>query len=337
MSYSIISSKKQELMGIAILWIFLFHSRFGQDIFLLKDIVGFGSQGVDMFFFLSGLGLSYSLNRNSNIKKFYLRRFWRIAPTFFLFLIVVHIIGTWLGFPHPKTLLQCFCWYSTIGWWINGLFSNPYCYFYEWYLPTLILFYVFAPVLKKCSIKILLAIMVVSTLLSLVFSYSGLLEHIYWSYQRIAVYVEGFLFYKLIKNHLITKSINYLLLTLFAGGAFLILSSSIFSDEQRVFTLAIYRFSMLLGMPVFLYILSSTLCKTPYLQSFLRICGTLSLELYLLHIYSRPLSYVRGYILENNTLSIILTFFILIILAYIINHFVEIITSRTQMLFNYKC
>ena len=135
---------------------------------------------------------------------------------------------------------------------------------------------------------------------------------------------------------MITKSINYLLLTLFAGGAFLILSSSIFSDEQRVFTLAIYRFSMLLGMPIFLYILSSTICKTPFLQSFLRICGMLSLELYLLHIYNRPLSYVRGYILENNTLSIILTFFILIILAYIINRFIEIITSRTQMLFKYK-
>lgn len=321
-------------MGFAIIWIFLFHSKFGQNTFLIKDIVGFGAHGVDIFFFLSALGLSHSLSKNTNILKFYLRRFWRIVPTFLLFLIVVHLIGTWLEYPHPRTFFQGLCWYSTVGWWINRFFSDPYCYFYEWYVPTLILFYAFAPILGKCTIKNLLAIMAVSTLISLLFSYFGILEHIYWSYQRIAVYVEGFIFYKLIKNLSLDRFIRYLLFASFSVGVILLLYFSIFPSEHKIYTASVYRCSMVLGMPVFLYILSATICRVPLLQPFLRFCGTLSLELYLLHIYNRPLSFVRDNILENHSLSILLTFFILIILAYIINCFIKIITPRIQMLFN---
>lgn len=336
MTYSDILNRKQELMGFAIIWIFLFHSKFGQNLYIIKDVIGFGAHGVDIFFFLSALGLSHSLKKNSNTLAFYSRRFWRIVPTFLFFLIVVHLVGLSLDYPHPKTLFQGLCWYSTIGWWINGLFSDPYCYFYEWYIPTLILFYAFAPILYKCSIKSLFTIMVLSTILSLIFSYFGILETVYWSYQRVAIYVEGFLFYKLIKNHSLGRFSKKMLLASFSVGVILLLFSSHLSNEQKIFTAAIYRCSMVLGMPVFLHLLSATICRTPFLQSFLCVCGTLSLELYLLHIYNRPLSFVRNYILENKSLSIILTFFILIVLAYIINSFIKIITSRTQMLFKYK-
>lgn len=323
-------------MGFAIIWIYLFHSRFGQDSFLIKDVIGFGSHGVDIFFFLSALGLSHSLSKNSNTLAFYKRRFWRIVPTFIFFLIVVHFVGSWLDWPHPKTLFQGLCWYSTIGWWINGFLSDPYCYFYEWYIPTLILFYAFAPILYKCSTKSLFTIMALSTILSLMFSYFGILETIYWSYQRVAIYVEGFLFYKLIKELSFDRFGKIMLLVSFLVGVILILYSSHISNEQKIFSFAIYRCSMVFGMPVFLYLLSATICRTPFLQSLLRVCGTLSLELYLLHIYNRPLSFVRLYILENKSLSIILNFIILIILAYIINRFIKIISSRTQMLFKYK-
>jgi len=337
MIFSDILNKKQELMGFAIIWVFLFHSKFGQNIFLIKEVIGFGSHGVDIFFFLSALGLSHSLSKNSNFLEFYLRRFWRIVPTLLLFLIVVHLVGIWLDYPHPKTLIQNLCWYTTIGWWINGFFKDPYCYFYEWYIPTLILFYAFAPILYKCSKKSLLTIMLMSTMLSLIFSFFGILETIYWSYQRIAIYVGGFIFYKLIKKHVDGKfSINMFLVS-FLGGVILLLLSSYIPSGHKIFKLAIYRCSMLLGMPIFLFLLSTTICRAPILKPFLRVCGTLSLELYLLHIYNRPLSFVRDYILENKSLSVILTFFILIILAYIINYFIKIITPCIQMLFKYKC
>ena len=174
MIFSDILNKKQELMGFAIIWVFLFHSKFGQNIFLIKEVIGFGSHGVDIFFFLSALGLSHSLSKHSNTLAFYSRRFWRIVPTFLFFLIVIHLVGSLLDYPHPKTLIQNLCWYTTIGWWINGFFKDPYCYFYEWYIPTLILFYAFAPILYKCSKKRLLTIMLLSTMLSLIFSFFGI-------------------------------------------------------------------------------------------------------------------------------------------------------------------
>ena len=184
-------------MGFAIIWIYLFHSQFGQNVPILNNIIGFGAHGVDIFFFLSALGLSHSLSKNPRIKDFYWRRFWRIIPTFFFFLVVVHFLGVLLDFPHPTSILQLSCWYSTLGWWINGLFANQYCYFYEWYIPTLLLFYAFAPLLFNCSTKTLVCITVLSMLASLFLSYYEFLNSIYWSFQRVAIYVSGFIVYRI--------------------------------------------------------------------------------------------------------------------------------------------
>ena len=78
--FSDIVSYRAELMGFAILWIFMLHSgAIGNPIY--DTIRKFGWAGVDIFFFLSALGLCYSLNKNNNLKDFYLRRLNRIMPT----------------------------------------------------------------------------------------------------------------------------------------------------------------------------------------------------------------------------------------------------------------
>ena len=56
--------------------------------------------------------------------------------------------------------------------------------------------------------------------------------------------------------------------------------------------------------------------------------GGLSLELYLLHIYNRPLNLVRNYLVPSDCVSTILTLLLLLIIAYYIqitiNNFVKL-------------
>ena len=85
-------------MGIAALWIMVYHSGVP---FLLKDGNGFrhiiyifgyynylfkslGQTGVDIALFLSAIGLYYSLEKNDNVKEFYSRRIRRVLPAYLL-------------------------------------------------------------------------------------------------------------------------------------------------------------------------------------------------------------------------------------------------------------
>lgn len=71
-------------MGVAILFIMLFHSGI-----VLKDGTMFrifrnGDIGVEMFAVLSAIGVFSSLKKNPSVIQFYKRRFLRIVPTYLL-------------------------------------------------------------------------------------------------------------------------------------------------------------------------------------------------------------------------------------------------------------
>ena len=78
-----ISRYRGELMGAAMLFIILFHvglSR-GDPFYGLRRC---GNVGVDMFLFLSGVGLWYSWTKNPSFTHFFKRRYLRIYPVWLL-------------------------------------------------------------------------------------------------------------------------------------------------------------------------------------------------------------------------------------------------------------
>lgn len=88
-----ISEARNVLFGIATLWIGLFHSdnltlaAFTKNQFLIdafKFFRGSGNIGVDMFLFLSGVGLFFSFTKDSRVLTFWKKRFMRVLPTAFL-------------------------------------------------------------------------------------------------------------------------------------------------------------------------------------------------------------------------------------------------------------
>ena len=81
----LISSNRNTIYGLSMLWIMLFHSTFlfskswMLPLLKLKEV---GSLGVDIFLFVSGISLYYSLSKGGTPWDFYLRRLRRILlPT----------------------------------------------------------------------------------------------------------------------------------------------------------------------------------------------------------------------------------------------------------------
>ena len=85
-----ISRYRGELMGIAMIFIFLFHvalPRYNM-FFGLRRI---GNIGVDMFLFLSGVGLWFSWMKHPSVKRFFKRRYLRVYPAWLIISCLYYI------------------------------------------------------------------------------------------------------------------------------------------------------------------------------------------------------------------------------------------------------
>ena len=89
MGYSVLSKYRTELMGVAILWVMLFHS-FDLDMGLpvLEWLRAAGFGGVDIFILLSSMGLAMSLSRQEqDYSLFMARRASRVLPAYYLVMV----------------------------------------------------------------------------------------------------------------------------------------------------------------------------------------------------------------------------------------------------------
>lgn len=141
MSYSILSKYRTELMGIAILWVMLFHS-FDLDMGhpLLEWIRAAGFGGVDIFILLSSMGLVVSLSRREqDYSSFMARRAGRVLPAYYLVMIpytVFQILtrdAPWSALIWNASLL--YYWMRNVGafnWYVAGSMSfyavTPACF-----------------------------------------------------------------------------------------------------------------------------------------------------------------------------------------------------------------
>ena len=82
-----IGAYRDELKGLAILWVVFFHAQLGLS-GPLYDVQKIGYGGVDMFFFLSGFGLYHSLSRDADVGRYLLRRAKRLLPSYLPFCAV---------------------------------------------------------------------------------------------------------------------------------------------------------------------------------------------------------------------------------------------------------
>ena len=130
-------------MGIAILWVLLYHTSW--TLFEpLHFIVHKGYGGVDIFLFLSGFGIYFSLERKGGIFSFYLRRLFKIIPAYWtvLFLLFVKDYGGLIYEGYTKaSLIRAF---FMNAFFLAFLHWQPVTF--NWYIFALVYFYLLSPV-----------------------------------------------------------------------------------------------------------------------------------------------------------------------------------------------
>ena len=104
-----ISTYRSELMGWAILWIMMLHFTFTQ-IKPLGFLAQYGFAGVEIFMFVSGFGLYFSLDKDNNLFRFYKRRLLRIFPTYYILGIFASFL---LYYDSVITYLFRYIWRNT--------------------------------------------------------------------------------------------------------------------------------------------------------------------------------------------------------------------------------
>ena len=150
-------------MGWAIIFIMLCHVQytcFDNSIFMkvLRFLFKKGEFGVDVFLFLSIIGLCYSYENNT-IKDFYINRIRRLFPMYFVFLCLSFVFFKSNQHIVKDVILQ-----------ITGLSNFMGNQFDEWFIPAIILIYAFFPLLFLvvkwlCEKKIMISVAVVFLLI----------------------------------------------------------------------------------------------------------------------------------------------------------------------------
>lgn len=183
---SLLSKYRGQLMGFSIFIIVLYHfCNLGGNTFVdivLKKIFSHGYIGVDFFMVLSGLGLTYSLSHNENLKIYYLKRWVRIFPFFtFITLVECYIIR---GEPLELAFIRS----TTLGY---------YCGFayIDWFVPGIVGLYVIFPalyfgVIKPRRFKIAFILCGIIMLLSLIISPFNILD---WKHFALLYRIPAFI------------------------------------------------------------------------------------------------------------------------------------------------
>ena len=144
----LISKYRRELMGIAIIWITLYHCIADPvealGIPVLRAILNRGYLGVEIFLFLSGIGLYHSMHKNDAVRPFYLRRCTRTVIPWLMLSLPYWIIKTLiLDKMSFRAMLLNWCGAS---FWLFGVKS-------VWYVAFLLVLYALYPLIFRIQKK----------------------------------------------------------------------------------------------------------------------------------------------------------------------------------------
>ncbi len=183
-----ILTEKQVYMGFAMVLVVVYHvvSRFCLDTNWLGTFLLRGYVGVDVFLFFSGLGLCFSCSRNT-LSKFYRNRFTRVLPLYVFMAIIASILHH-ITEGGGGNLWDYFCNITALSFYRLGGWTV------EWFLPSLMTFYIFFPlVFKKFSVKAIILLCLASELIVLSIPMEWDIECFI---ARVGIFLLGILFYR---------------------------------------------------------------------------------------------------------------------------------------------
>lgn len=290
-----LSLSRGELMGLAMIFVMLFH------VWLPKSnpmygLVRCGNVGVDIFLLLSGIGLWYSWTKNPSLKQFYVRRYRRVYPAWLL-MAALFYIPNYLDAPGggyspdvPNLVLNILVNWSF--WRVDDLTF--------WFIPAIMMLYTVAPFYMMLIERhpVYRWMPVAAVLVAVMVQYwpplHGAVGHLEIFFSRIPIFLIGVNMGQWVKERrTLEPAAVWLLLLLFVMSLTMCVE---FEQSWRG------RFPLFIERMVYIPLTVSSCLLLPRLlrvmpsavNRALRFVGTVSLELYLIHIqfvlvYIRPL------------------------------------------------
>ena len=278
-----ISRYRGELMGAAMLFVILFHVSLSRDdpFYGLRRC---GNVGVDMFLFLSGVGLWFAWTKQPSVRTFYRRRLLRILPTWLL-VAGVFYGADYLGQHRFSTDVIDLIGDVTVNWdfWLHDELTF-------WYVPAIMMLYLFAPhymrlITRHPLYRWLPLLMVVWCVMEQwVLPIPRAVGHIEIFWSRVPIFFIGINMGRSVKEQrTLEGSALWLLLLAFA----MTFGTSVYLEQVRHgrFPLFVERMLYIPFTVTGILLLNYIFRRMPQcVNRFLRLVGALSLEVYLLHV-----------------------------------------------------
>ena len=276
---------RNEIKGIAILWVVFFHAQLGLDGFLYQ-IQRMGYGGVDIFFFLSGYGLYHSLSKDADLGRYMKRRGERLLPSYLPFCLL------WLAVMLPMyggglaSSIRIALGNLTMTSYFAGAELNI-----NWYVSAMALSLLLAPVfhaiLRGGSRLGLRAFMLIAVLFAIGLGYIGNAQ--YMAISRLPVFVLGMVFAAPQPKELSpSRMVSALTVAFIAGVAVLFVCLERFSE--LLITYAMYWHPFVLIAPALCAGLGWLFSKMPaVVNKFFGGFGRASFEIFLFNVWAELL------------------------------------------------
>ncbi|MDR3189819.1 MAG: acyltransferase family protein [Lactobacillaceae bacterium] len=302
MNIALLSKYRTQLMGLAMLWVMLYHfATYGSNNTPapFRQFVSLGFGGVDIFIFVSGIGMYSSLLKDSAVRSFFKKRFSRIMPNYYMVIILVTLFSLFgLGIKFDWNII------------INELLIFPYWFTgiaFNWYIPAILTFYLISPLYFKVFMNVkskglltLGASIVVLGLSVLIYGLNAanvINLDIQVALTRIPIFFIGFYFAHLMKNAVQIKLNVWLvaIITAIVIIAELLILKKLNPNFLRASGLYWYLFIII--TPLLSLLITTTLNwlapHGKWLLSTLTWLGANSLDIYLIHIALNDFVYVK--------------------------------------------
>lgn len=325
-----ISRYRSEIFGVTIIWIMLLHGVIMDKVIVwepvewLYVILKHGNVGVDIFLFLSGVGLYFSFVKDNNIENYMRKRFARvllpyviIGGTYFVYADII-VKKMPLAFLKDFSLMSFLFKGNKLIWYV---FVILFCYIIFPYLYSL--FYETNGAYKKTALRNFVLITGIIILLTFVLQseYKEVYSYIEIALTRLPVFICGCVCARGIKCK---KEISVWWLLL----AFVVVITSYPIFVRNIFV-GIYQryYYCILGIAlvmVFAFVFS--VIKNQIIHKLSCWFGAISFELYLAHILLRNLLLKSRWYTE----PVMPKYVILLILAVVIAKYVSVLTEGLQ-------
>lgn len=297
--YRLLSDHRNALMGFAALWIVIFHT--WTPLFSYVPVLGaaerfvvrYGFYGVEIFLFLSGLGMVFSIEKHT-VGGFYHNRFGKLLLPYAAVAVVRAVVERWTA-KEAAMLLSGYAF----------IFKNAYSFL--WYVQTIAVYYLLFPLYyagmrrSRRPIAYTLAALGVWLTLTLLAT-SPAFDNLKVFTNRIPVFLIGVLFGELAKRDRLPscKKLLPCAAVLFAAGLFTCFVDFFYGVPASLKILASPVANILTALPLCLF-LSLLFDRLPrglsFVARFFGFLGTISLELYCVQdLYARNIliGWLRG-------------------------------------------